>query len=361
MGLKHRIKAGLRGLYARVLWGSGLHRLVDRLSRPRLLVLYGHCVDQPETNAALDADMKISGQRLEALLRALGRTHDLVTLGEGLARLREGRAGRSMVALTMDDGYRDNLHDLVPLLERTGGRATVFLEGGAVAARELPWLHALGWLTGRLGAAETARRLAERLGDAPGSPRGVEDAGLLKRRLKYDADPGERDAALRALVAEEGGDPSAIVDALYLSHDEARTLAAAGPVEVGGHTAHHPVLARLDGEGQAREIAGGAALLRELFGEAPPGEGGAALGTSGHVFAYPYGRRWDFDGASGAAVRDAGYACAVTTHAGVNHADTDPYRLRRWPIHDGTALHEVATEAAGGFELLRRVGVDLVE
>ena len=236
MGLKHRMKGRLRGLYARVLWATGLHRLVDRLSRPRLLVLYGHCVDQPATNGALDADMKISAGRLESILRALGRTHDLVTLGEGLARLREGRGGRSMVALTMDDGYRDNLHDLVPLLERAGARATVFLEGGAVAARRLPWLHALGWLVGRLGAEEAARRLAERLGDAPGSPRGTADAGALKRQLKYDADPAARDAALAALVAEEGGDPAEIVDALYLSHGEARALAAAGPVEVGGHT-----------------------------------------------------------------------------------------------------------------------------
>ena len=73
MGLKHRIKSGLRGLYARALWGSGLHRLVDRLSRPRLLVLYGHCVAQPATNGSLDADMKISGGRLGEILGALGR------------------------------------------------------------------------------------------------------------------------------------------------------------------------------------------------------------------------------------------------------------------------------------------------
>ena len=51
-----------------------------------------------------------------------------------------------MVALTMDDGYRDNLIRLVPLLEEIARRATVFLEAGAVVERRLPWLHALGWL-----------------------------------------------------------------------------------------------------------------------------------------------------------------------------------------------------------------------
>lgn len=361
MGLKHRIKAGLRGLYARVLWGTGLHRVVDRFSRPRLLVLYGHCVDQPRTNGSLDADMKISGARLEKILETLGRRHDLVTLGEGLERLRSGCGGRSMVALTMDDGYRDNLHDLVPLLERTGARATVFLEGGAVASRELPWLHALGWLVGRLGATEAAARVAASLGEVPGSPVGITDAGTLKRRLKYDADPDRRDAALQALVEAEGGDPVQIVDDLYLSMDEARALAAAGPVEVGGHTAHHPVLARLGVNAQEREISGGAALLRELLEEEVSEEGRAPLGASGHAFAYPYGRRWDIGEHSPGVVAAAGYTCAVTTHAGVNHRSTDPYLLKRWPIHDGTRLHEVGVEASGGFELLRRLGIDLVE
>jgi len=361
VGLKHRIKSGLRGLYARVLWGTGLHRVVDRCSRPRLLVLYGHCVDQPETNGSLDADMKISGARLEAILTALRRSHDLVTLGEGLERLRSRNAGRSMVALTMDDGYRDNLHDLVPLLERTGARATVFLEGGAVAARELPWLHSLGWLVGRLGATEAAARVTARLGDVPGAPVGVTDAGALKRKLKYDADPTRRDAVLLELVKAEGGDPAGIVDDLYLSREEAQALAASASVEVGGHTAHHPVLGRLGVDAQEREISGGAALLRELLGEEVSDDGQAPLGASGHVFAYPYGRRWDIDEHSPGMVRAAGYTCAVTTHAGVNHRSTDPYLLKRWPIHDGTALHEVGTEASGGFELLRRLGIDLVE
>ncbi|MEM6567997.1 MAG: hypothetical protein AAF957_06275, partial [Planctomycetota bacterium] len=84
-------------------------------------------------------------------------------------------------------------------------------------------------------------------------------------------------------------------------------------------------------------------------------------GSSGRVFAYPYGRRWDFDDESVAAARAAGYACAVTTHAGVNGSGTDRYRLHRWPIHDGTALHHVGAEASGCFELLRRIGIDLVE
>ncbi|MEM8710111.1 MAG: polysaccharide deacetylase family protein [Planctomycetota bacterium] len=361
MSIKHRLKGVARGTFSRVVWYTGLHRLFDRVCERRLLILYGHCVDQPATNGSLDADMKISGERLERILRALGRRYDLVAVGEGAERLETDpmtdpssrAASSSLVALSMDDGYRDNLHDLVPLLERVGGRSTVFLEGGAVAERRLPWLHALGWLQRRLGPEALAERLAAALPDQrsdlldqPGS------ANRQKRILKYDAPRVERDAVLRDLVASEGGDPGRIVDELYLSAGEARELGVASAIEIGGHTVNHPVLSRLSKDEQREEIQGGRDAIDRVLGEDAPSQA---------VFAYPYGRRWDFDQTSPLLVQEAGYSYAVTTHAGVNRRGTPPYLLRRWPIHDGTKLHEVATEACGAFEWLRGLGVNLVE
>ena len=339
-----------REVYARVVWHTGLHLLFAGAGEPRLLILYGHCVDQPATNGTLGADMKISGDRLESILRALGRHYDLVSVGEGAASL-QAPGGRSMVALSMDDGYRDNLHDLVPLLERAGARSTVFLEAGAVQERRLPWLHALGWLQGSLGAGPLAALLAERLPElATELTEAGRDGNRQKRILKYDADPATRAAVLENLVKESGGDPRGIVDGLYLGQDEARSLMATSCIEVGGHTVNHPVLSCLGESEQLEEIAGGRRALDELLGVG-----------AGTTFAYPYGRRWDFDEASARAVKAAGYEYAVTTHAGVNRAKTDPYRLFRWPIHDGTRLHLVGTEACGAFDWLRRLGVDLVE
>ena len=350
MVIKHRLKHAAREVFARVVWHSGLHRLFGSAGGPRLLILYGHCVDQPATNGKLGADMKITGARLESILRTLRKHYDLVSVGEGAARLQTA-GGRSMVALSMDDGYRDNLHDLVPLLERVGARATVFIEAGAVLERRLPWLHALGWLQETLGAAPLAGLLAQALPALASSLlEAAGDANRQKRLLKYDADPIERASVLTRLVEESGGEPRAIVDSLYLSQDESRSLMAHGAIEVGGHTVNHPVLACLSEAEQLAEIAGGAKALDELLGAG-----------AGITFAYPYGRRWDYDDSSARAAEAAGYQFAVTTHAGVNRAQTDPHRLLRWPINDGTRLHILGTEASGAFDWLRRWGIDLVE
>jgi peptidoglycan/xylan/chitin deacetylase (PgdA/CDA1 family) len=357
--MKHRLKLWLRDAYARVLWYSGLFRLVDRLLPRRLTILAGHCVDHPASNAGLPADMKIRARRLEELLAGLGRHFDLVTVGEGFRRLSQGEAGASrasMVALSMDDGYRDN-HEVLPaLLERVGAPATLFLESRALDERRLNWTHRYFWLQERLGAEILARRILDRTRDAPLETKlgelleaGRELEYRVKLALKYDAERDDRERVLDELFADEQGDERALCETLYMDWPQARALVGKG-FELGGHTVSHSILSRLDPGRQAEEVRGGRDALAREVGEAAT-----------FSFAYPFGRRWDFDDRSAAAVRDAGFQLAVTTHPGTNTSSSDPYRLARWMIDDGTPLYLLGCEAAGGFELLRRLGLELAE
>ncbi len=356
--MKHTLKRLLREAWSRLLYYTGLWRLVDSLTPRRMLILAGHCVDDPATNAGLPADMKIEPARLERILGVLGRRFRLETVTGGLEALRDGSSGPSLVALTMDDGYADNERVLLPLLERAEGKATVYLEARVLTEGRVNWAHKWFWLLDRIGVAPAGRELAAELPagelrtrfEAELARGGRDLAYRLKRVLKYEGGHEVRDGALDALFLRHGGDEAELAGRIHLNPEAARALAASGRVELGGHTRRHEVLATLDAEQQREEIAGARSDLEELFG---PG--------SGRSFAYPYGRRWDFNGDSVAAVQAAGYGSAVTTHAGVVTAGSDPLRLPRWMIADETPLHLLVCEACGGFELLRRLGLDLAE
>jgi peptidoglycan/xylan/chitin deacetylase (PgdA/CDA1 family) len=359
--VKHQLKMALREAYARLLYHTGLHAMVDRLVPRRLVILAGHCV-APEGaphpgGEHLPADMKIRAGRLRAMLEWFARRYRVVTVADGVAALDRGPLQRSLIAFSFDDGYRDNHAVLLPLLRETGTTATVFLESRPLDERRLSWTHKLFWLLARMPLAEFVAAYGEHAGDDPtfllsnqlvAEGRSERPAYHVKRFLKYEGDPDVRDRAVDAVFAARGGDERALCEELYMSWQEARELQQAG-VELGGHTVGHPILSRLPAPEQEREVGQGAAALRRELGAEVP------------TFAYPWGRRWDFDDASREAVRKAGFRAAVTMHAGANLPGSDRLALRRLAIDDEARMHLLVAEACGGFELLRRVGLDLSE
>lgn len=353
MSFKHKIRRAAGETYARILFHTGLHALVNKLTPRRMLVLAGHCVRAP-TSASLPKDMRIRSEDLQRILAWLAARYDVVTMAEGIERIESGVGSRSIAVLTLDDGYRDNLTHLVPVLKSVGVGATVYLETRPLDERRANWTHKLFWCLERMGAEPFVLRYTEiASADERGSivlnqlvPHGQATTYHIKRLLKYEVDPVVRDRSLDALFLEIGGDDRELTDALYMTWDDVRALSEAG-VEIGGHTVSHPILSKLDPEQQTAEIEGCADSLRRGLGRAP---------TS---FAYPFGRNWDFDARSVAAARAAGFATATTTHAGVHRKGRDPYRIPRVMIDEDAQLHRIAAEACGGYELLRRLGLDL--
>ncbi len=353
MGLKHRLKTTARGAWARVVFHTGLHRLLDHVQPRRLTILAGHCVRAP-SSSTLPADMTIAGEKLERILSWLKARYDVVTVAEGVERLESG-TGRSLVALTMDDGYADNRTHLLPLLAKVGVPATIYLESRPLDQRVPNWSHKFFAVLDKLPPADFVRRFTARSSDARSnallSELVTSDRATsyhVKRVLKYEVPAAERSRVVDTLFAECGGDERALAERLYMSWDDARALRDAG-VELGGHTVHHEILSRLDERAAREEIEGSKrALERELGGTA-------------RSFAYPFGRNWDWNDQTVLLTRAAGWRSATTTHAGTNKRGDDPYRLKRIMIDEHAQLHVLATHACGGFDWLARFGIRLAE
>jgi peptidoglycan/xylan/chitin deacetylase (PgdA/CDA1 family) len=353
--MKHRLKLIVRSLWARLVSNTPLGAWTDRRTPRRLTIITGHCVTCDEHNGFLPKDMKIAGGKLTALLRRLGEHCDLVTVEDGLRRLASSEAGRSMVALTMDDGYKDNRVALLPLLQELGIPATIYVESAPLDDDRVNWSHKYfaalartspeGFATRYLAASKDEVTRAKLANIVAGGEREVY---LMKRVLKYDADPADRDRTIDELFLDLGGDAAELRRTLYMDWDDVRDLHEAG-IEIGGHTVHHHVLATLDADDQRREVADGRASIQR------------ALGSRAVSFAYPFGRSWDWNQDSITAARDAGFENAVTTHAGTNTAGTAPFELKRLMIDEDADTALIVCEARGGFEWLRGFGLDLSE
>lgn len=247
-------------------------------------------------------------------LRFLKRTANIVALDTALDALHEGRPlPARAVAITFDDGYRDNLTLAAPLLQRLGIPATIFLVPGFLSGHEHAWWERLGWaLTqtrapavdfdgGRLNLATTAERhtaLAV-----------VEES---VKRLDHTA----RQTAVEGLVAalEPGG--TYHPDGLFMDWDGARGLVRAG-ISIGSHTMRHAILAREAERPQRHDLSESRRLLE------------SELQTRVRTLAYPNGHADDYDATTIAAAREAGYSHAFAARGCTSCVRTPRYELGR--------------------------------
>jgi peptidoglycan/xylan/chitin deacetylase (PgdA/CDA1 family) len=315
---------------------SGLYkaRLLGPLSRaigymramPTYPILSYHRVND-------DADPffpSLASDVFERHVAFVARTYAVFTVEELVERSQRGTLPRNALAITFDDGYRDNLTHAAPILARYGLAATVFLVTGAIGGGEALWFdrlafafrqtRATAWRSpwdGVLALDTVERRLA------------ALSAALAHLKRLPDAD---RRRAIDGIVLALGvGDERALKN-LMLSWDDVQALVGLG-FGIGAHTVTHPILSRLSADEARAEVVQSGRMVE------------AALGRRTRAFAYPNGHAADYGQAVAAMVREAGFTCAVTTRFGVNTAATSPYELRRggpWEHHVPTFALKLA-------------------
>jgi peptidoglycan/xylan/chitin deacetylase (PgdA/CDA1 family) len=242
-------------------------------------------------------------------LRRLGT---IVPLAESVEALREGRPlPARAIALTFDDGYRDNRLAL-PVLEQHGLPATFFLVPDLLEGKPRAWWEVLAWAFTRAKAprVEWEGRVYPTTG-----PEGRSSMERLLDSLKV-LDLAGREAAVTALAErlEPGGEPE--IGDMFMDGDDALELVRRG-FTVGSHTMHHAILSRESPPAQHEDLATSRKWLERV------------LDQPMDVLAYPNGRYADFDEHTVEAAEAAGYRASVTTQAGRNVRSTHQHRLHR--------------------------------
>jgi peptidoglycan/xylan/chitin deacetylase (PgdA/CDA1 family) len=262
----------------------------------------------------------------ESHMAYLARSYRVLTIEELVERLPHGRVPRNAIAITFDDGYRDNLTHAAPILARHGLPATVFLTTGLIATSEIAWFDRLALAFKRTSVSSIQAPWGDRipLPDVATRLAALERTLDYLKRLPQDEFDRQLDALLTALAVN---DPSWGKELMLDWHD-VKALIGLG-FGIGAHTVHHPILSRVSLERARREIEGSRAAIA------------SACGASPRAFAYPNGQPEDYTGAVQRLVREAGFTCALTTRFGLNTRHTPVYELRR----GGPWEHDVATFA----------------
>jgi len=231
-----------------------------------------------------------------------GRGWRFVSVDELVAE--EGAHDPRRIAVTLDDGYRDNLEHAWPIFRKHATPFTIFVcPGFAERTAELWWIA----LERIIGAAD-ALVLP---GDAPTEMRATRTPAekqqmfrLWTEWLTSVVDETRQRLEISALAERHGLDFVKLADELTMDWDEVRRIAADPLCSIGAHTMTHAALARLPMERAFREIDESVMTIEAETGRRP---------TS---LAFPYGYRSAAGPREAMLAERAGLATSFSTSPG---------------------------------------------
>jgi peptidoglycan/xylan/chitin deacetylase (PgdA/CDA1 family) len=281
----------------------------------RLLVLGWHNVDPTPAFPAREESAPGHGRRhFTRQLELLERFTNVVRLDDALRRLQAGQPlPPRAVALTFDDGYRDNVDLVVPTLSRIGLPATFFLVPGFLSRQLRVWWEDLAHAFERATVDELVWRNQRYQLDSPAARRAVHDSLLptLKR-----LDRRARQAVVAEIVQRLKPPQPPSMEDLFLDWEGACRLVSAGHT-IAAHSMTHPILSREHEDEQATEIGDSRRVLQ------------SRLGTAIDLLAYPNGTATDYDATTTREAQKAGYLGAVTTRTGLASGWSSAYEVPR--------------------------------
>lgn len=288
-------------------------------ARARLSVLIFHRV-LPEPDPLFPDEM--TAQRFDEVCGWFKGWFNVLPLDEAAARLQAGALPARAACITFDDGYADNCHVALPILQRHGLVATFFIATGFLDGGRM-WNDTIIETVRRCEDLRSVCQAASALQAMPPTVAQRQAAiATLINQIKY-LPVAERVDKTEALARAA---QVALPDDLMMTSADVKTLRRAG-MQVGAHTVSHPILARLSRLEAEQEIGDSKRFLEDLLGE--------RIG----LFAYPNGKPGeDYSPESVAVVRSLGFDAAVSTQWGASRQGDDVLQIKRFTPWDLTRL-----------------------
>lgn len=315
------------------MWRTGAFSPFRLQHRREALILTYHRFGEQEG--------RISARALREQLDYLSEYYRFIALSELALRLdSSGSLPPGLVAITIDDGYRDAYEVAFPLLRDYRVPATIFVVTDFIDRQRWLWTDQTRYLTERTDRAhfEVAINGQTLRCELTDSRSRQESAALLNQELKRLPE------AVKETLLEQIEERLGVTSPRQppeefrpLAWEEIREMADAG-IEIGSHTASHPILTLESDQRLEDELELSRARIKAETGRVPLS------------FCYPNG---DYNARVAALVARAGYRCAVTCEAGWNRPRTSLYELRR--IHTEPDLPHFAQVTSGFEEVKKRL------
>ncbi|MEW6608824.1 MAG: polysaccharide deacetylase family protein [bacterium] len=341
----------IKSLIKSILYYSGITQLLHHFiaSKTRLAVILRYHSVADEDFVYATPKITVSTGDFEKQIKYLSKKYNIISLEDIAVHIKEGKElPRNSLAITFDDGYKDNYLNAYPILKKYGATATFFLVAGCIDGKDILWTHRIIHLVKETKKKEIS--LENHLLKFETVKDKLVSINILNSIILH-LDQSKREEFITDLTRkfEVEINREELSHKYMLSWDEVKKMEG---MSFGGHTVTHCNLPHCSYEYAREEIEGSKKILEEKIGKPI------------NLFSYPNGTiEAHFNEENKKLVKEAGFICAVTSLDGLVDNKSDPYELRRKGIGKETKLYCLATEIVvntvlKGFKGSRDPGVE---
>ncbi|HHT9125414.1 MAG TPA: polysaccharide deacetylase family protein [Candidatus Brocadiia bacterium] len=299
-----------------------VHELFRFLNRQKVVIILYHGVVEKKLNPFSWTQMPL--QKFERQIEYISKKYNvlpLITLIEKLINNEE--LPNYSLAITFDDGLKNNYLTAFPVLKRFNLPATIFLTTCNIGSNGLLWFDRL-----YLAVKETKKTGVDLSEEGLGffsiltpDKKNQTLSALLSymKRLQKN----EKDLLLNKVLNKLDVDSMEAQDSnpfKSLDWDDIVSMHQSNLISFGAHTETHNIMTRITREEVLQEIEISKKKIEEK------------LGNKCLLFAFPNGQKDDFNNEIKDAVKNRGFLCTFTTIGKFNEYGTDQYELGRFPI-----------------------------
>ena len=274
----------------------------DSITSKATILMYHHFWDSERHPWRLE---QISKKDFENQIIYLSKQYNIVSLNEIVNCIQNNKDfPERAVAITFDDGNKDNYLDAYPILKKYNLPATIFLPSDIVNTKEMYWWDKVGYIIYRTTHVNIQTN-KQKFRTYHNNILKLNDLEEVERNQSIDDLSYELDVNIPTDLGKDH----------ILSWNEVREMSN-NNIDFGSHTANHPFLTKLSLREAERQIIESKKTLEE------------ELGQDISAFAYPYG---DYNNSLKKILKKNGFSYAVTVDPRLISLKSDPYELGRIP------------------------------
>lgn len=300
----------MKSLFKQFLFTTKLYRLNSILNR--FYILPFHMIaDEP--NGFFP---EMSTCQFEKQIVSIVRNYNIVSIDEIIEKVKKKEPIRRCVAITFDDGFKDNYKIAYPILRKYHVPATIFLTTGCIENMTAPWFIKVRYMF-----MKTDRTDIKSFNDKqiifPMRTKQEKFAASEKvmAHLKNCTDD-QRLHLLDRLGMELEFNDFKDLNEIMLDWEEIKTMSENG-ISFGAHTVNHPVLTRMPLDMVEEEILKSKQTIEDRLVRPVTG------------FAYPFGKEPQYSPKLFKILQELKFKFAVTTKIGANSYHTEMFALNR--------------------------------